>query len=50
MYKKDTKELEKQLEKTHPDEISDYLRENEAETLFNDRPFMKYMNASYGES
>lgn len=27
MYKKDTKELEKQLEKTHPDEISDYLRE-----------------------
>ncbi len=49
MYKKDTKELEKQLEKTHPDEISDYLRENEAETLSNDRPFMKYMNEKLKE-
>ncbi len=44
MYKKDTKELEKLLEKTHPEEISEFLRENGDETLSDDRPFMKYMS------
>ena len=44
MYKKDTKELEKQLEKTHPEEIGEFLKSNEEETISDDRPFMKYMN------
>ena len=49
MYKKDTGELEKLLEKTHPDEIGEYLKENSGETLGADRPFMRYMNEMLSE-
>ena len=49
MYKKDTKELEKQLEKTHPEEIGEFLKSNEEETISDDRPFMKYMNEKLKE-
>ncbi len=48
MYKKDTKELEKMLEKTHPDEIGEFLRENGEETL-EDRPFKTYMDEKLKE-
>lgn len=49
MYKKDTGELEKQLESTHPEDIDRYLQENEEETLSEDRPFMKYMKEKLRE-
>ena len=49
MYKKDTGELEKQLESTHPDDIGRYLQENQAETLSDDRPFMNYMKEKLRE-
>ncbi len=49
MYKKDTGELEKLLEKTHPDGIGAYLKENSGETLSEDRPFMKYMSEKLKE-
>jgi len=44
MYKKNTKELEKQLEHTHPNKISEYIKQNEEEILTGDRDFMNYMN------
>lgn len=44
MYKKNTKELEKQLVHTHPSKISEYIHENETEILSGDRDFMNYMN------
>ncbi len=49
MYKKGTDELEKVLKRTHPDEIGAYIRENEAELLPDDRPFMKYMKQKLKE-
>ena len=44
MYKKNTDELENQLQSTHPEDIGKYLQENKEETLLESRPFMKYMN------
>ena len=49
MYKKDTGELEKQLERTHPEDIGKYLQDNETETLAEDRPFMNYMKEKLRE-
>ena len=49
MYKKKTEDLEKQLERTHPEEFDRFLLENEEETLTEDRPFMKYMNEKLKE-
>ena len=49
MYKKDTGELEKQLLSTHPEDIGRYLKENEAETLSQGRPFMSYMKEKLQE-
>ena len=49
MYKKDTKELEEMLEKTHPDEIGEFFRENGGETLSEDRPFKNYMDEKLKE-
>jgi len=44
MYKKNTGDLEKLLEKTHPDGLDAFLKANEQELLAGDRPFMRYMN------
>ena len=49
MYKKNTKELEEMLEHTHPEDIADFVDENESDMLGGDRDFMKYMNEKLKE-
>ena len=49
MYKRNTEELEKLLEQTHPSEIRNYMEENADELLSGDRPFMHYMNEKFRE-
>ena len=44
MYKKNTDELEKQLQSTHPEEIGEYLNKNAGEILTNNRDFMQFFN------
>ncbi len=49
MYKKNTKELEEILEKTHPEDIGDFVDVNEEDLLNGNRDFMKYMNEKFRE-
>ncbi len=49
MYKKDTEDLEKILEHTHPGKFDIFLDENEEDLLSRDRDFMRYMNARFKE-
>ena len=49
MYKKNTKELEEMLEKTHPSSIPEFVEMNRDEILSDDRDFMKYMNEKLKE-
>lgn len=49
MYKKNTRELEEMLEHTHPEDISEYVDENEEDMLNGNRDFMKYMNERFRE-
>lgn len=49
MYKKNTGELENKLKKVHPDNIADFLSENQEEIFSEDREFMKYMKVKLKE-
>ena len=49
MYKKKLDELEKQLSKLHPEEIKDYIKQNDGEILSEGRYFMKYMTEKIKE-
>ncbi len=49
MYKKKLDELEKQLSKLHPEEIKDYIKQNDGEILSEGRHFMKYMTEKIKE-
>lgn len=49
MYKKNTKELEEILERTHPEDIGDFVESNEGDLLDGKRDFMKYMNEKFRE-
>ena len=49
MYKKNTDDLEKALESTHPADIEKFLEENADEMSGTDKPFARYMRQLLAE-